>query len=149
MNLSRSEKYHDISCGVTWEPPSPLPPVLPFSNPNITAEFEAQVAQIMRVYNNNATAETHEARALRITSVLEDAFATPFDEYSFGVPANKMADCLEEFMVRAKRTAPDNGLHGAAVWIRFVGKDDALLSASHSQPHLVIGIDDMVYYNQQ
>ena len=102
----------------------------------------------MRTNWNNATVEEHEAPYVILQSQLEDLTTTLFDDYSIAVPVDKMVGCFEGIRSVLKNTKPDNGIRQVAL-IRFVGREDALLSASYSEPQLRIEISDYVYYNQQ
>ena len=96
----------------------------------------------------DATTETQEATFTYWPEFADNLAKTLADDHSIGVPADKMADCLEGAMSILDNQLPDHGLRGPE-FMRFVGKDDALLAPTSSKPYMRLEIVDSVYYSRQ
>ena len=148
VNLSRAEAHLDIADGVRWEHPNrfPIDPIL--LDPRVAVASEASFASDTETLWNNATVETQEATFTVWPEYEDNLVSTLGDLYSIAVPADKMADCIEGAMSILDNQLPDHGLRGPTL-LRFVGKDDALLSSTHSKPNMRLDIFDFPYYHQE
>ena len=148
VDLKRSEDGSDVADGVNWTVPTPLPRIPFWSFPNATSATDASWAERLRTLNNNATVETHEAIPVFASSFAEAVHTTLLDDYPPGIPANKMGDCLEGIAAVLDSTEAAAGLRSPVV-VRFVGKEDALLSASRQGPIMRMDFNDLLYYNRE
>ena len=146
VELQRSEDGSDIAHGVSWPVPTPLPPIPFYTFPNATSTAEESWATLQRTRRNNVPLETHRALPTFSPSFVEEVEATLVDDNSVGIPANKMADCFEAFAAILESTEADNGLRGP-IALRFVGKEDALLSSSYAGPIMRMDLADLFYYH--
>ena len=97
---------------------------------------------------NNSFVETHYAIPTASPSFLEIVQTTLVDDYSVGIQASKMADCFEGILALADSADVISGLR-LPVFVRFVGKEDALLSASHRETIMRLDFNDLLYYHRE
>jgi len=147
ISVSRSNDGESVADGVTWEEPEPLPPNLFLADANNTASNVAETYDQLATWLGNDTLDTHQA-SLSWPAADEDANVILSDAYYVFFPVDRMADCLEGLIALLESQAPDTGLRGSMYF--FVnGQDTGLLSVSYGKPHIMLPIDDHVYYNQE
>ena len=146
VDLQRSEDGFDIADGVSWTVPTPLARIPFYAFPNATSATEESWATNERSRRKNATVETHYALATAGASVIELIQTILGDDISVGIPANKMADCFEGILALLDRVIDGFSVPSS---LRFVGKEDALLSGSYHVPIMRMDLSDLLYYHRE
>ena len=147
LNLSRYEKGSTVADGITWEEPEQqdiIPLDTLFHNVSLFSEA------LGRSYDDddNITVEANEAMITLTAEAAENSRAILRDAYEVAVYVDRMADCLQGFISLLQAQASNSALRFSPLF-HFVGKEEALLSASHDQPVLWVSFADVVYYNQK
>lgn len=118
--------------------------------------FSANIAALSTQLPNN-TLEAHRSYISMPEDLLDSLVkGVPYDQYEIAIPVDRVADCFEGMLevlydddVDGKnetKRAVDKGFRTAPL-IRFVGKEDGLLSLTNDIPRVFINLEDYIFYN--
>ena len=136
----------DVVDGIEWTVPDPIPPNLNLSDPDLTASNVDSFPAALSFLFGNVTGETHEVELLTPAEGVNEPGSG--DQYEIGVPLEKAAECIDGLLNLAEDLSAGTFLR-LPLLIRFVGKESALLSASHDRAYVWFQVTDYVYYNRE
>ena len=148
LNLSRYKKGSTVAEGVVWEEPAQLDTIpldTLFGNVSLFSEALGTPSDHQ---SENITAEAHEAMVTLSAEAAENSRAILRDAYEVAIYVDRMADCIQGFISLLEAQGSNSSLRFAPLFY-LVGKEDALLSASHDQPVVWVSFADVIYYNQK
>jgi len=145
VNVSRADDGKSVADGVAWEEPEPLQPNPFFEDAENQASIIESTYSQFETLMGNDTVDTH--RASLNWPAIDPLINTLLrDGHSVYFPVDRMADCLEGVIALFESQTPDMGLR-APLYFFVIGQDTGLLSVSHDRPHILLSLEDRVYYN--
>ncbi|GMH42611.1 hypothetical protein BSKO_10530 [Bryopsis sp. KO-2023] len=158
LDLNRTETGKSVADGVKWEEPGKKT-----ANPiygsqlSATPLFSSNVAALTSLLGNE-TVEAHLSYISMPEALMPSLVrGTLYDQYEVAIPVDRMADCMEGLLdvvygddvlgEDAKKRKLDKGFRTAPL-IRFIGKEDAFLSATNDMPRMYMNLEDYLFYNK-